>query len=275
MDYIQPSRTFSIAYVVMDSIFVVLFVALLFWRKKRLTAIIALLGGILYFIVDFGIFYAATGSRQIFYHLSSITDSADWTEYGAGGVAGILFWMSMSYGIMDFAFIWLWLSKDEHAMEFTTLIVVNWICCPLISDFINNMQTDYLVIETTRGTMKYHGVMGLIMLAGYLALVIYNFVVKDKSKKAPLVRLFVIGFLAQFLWEFLLLVFGIRSVSYSDDTLRVIMTMLQDSLVETNLGMPGFFLIYRLVSKHWHEDGSKVEPVPVEETNEEPPAIAA
>ncbi len=274
MDYIQPSRTFSIAYVVIDSIFVILFVALLFWKKKRVTAIFALLGGILYFIVDFGIFYAATGSRQIFYHLSSITDSADWTEYGAGGVAGILFWMSMSYGIMDFAFIWLWVSKDKHAMEYTLLIVVNWICCPLIADFINNMQVDYLVIETTRGTMKYHGVMGLIMLVAYLILVIYNLCVKDQSKKAPLVKLFVIGFLAQFLWEFLLLVFGIRSVSYSDDIWRVMMTMIQDSLVETNLGMPSFFFIHMAVSKRWNEDGSLTDSHIIERCVERP-SIAA
>ncbi len=274
MDYIQPSRTFSIAYVVFDSIFVIVFMVLLLWKKKRVTAIFALLGGILYFIVDFGIFYAATGSRQIFCHLSSMTDSSGWTEYGAGGVAGILFWMSMSYGIMDFAFIWLWISKDKHALEYSTLIVVNWICCPLISDFVNNMQTDYLVIETTRGTMKYHGIMGLIMFVGYLILVVYNLCVREKEKRAPIVKLFVIGFLAQFLWEFLLLVFGIRSVSYSDDTLRVVMTMLQDSLVETNLGMPYFFFIEKAVSKRWKEDGSRTKFGIIEKGAAEEPTAA-
>lgn len=64
---------------------------------------------------------------------------------------------------------------------------------------------------------------------------------------------FVIGFMVQFLWEFILFVFNIRSQNYGDDFMRVVSTMLQDSLVETNLGMPYFYLIHKAVSKKFSD----------------------
>jgi hypothetical protein len=86
-----------------------------------------------------------------------------------------------------------------------------------------------------------------------------NIVNKDESKKIPIVRLFIIGFIAQFLWEFLLLVFGIRSQTYDSDLTRSISTLLQDSLVETNLGMPYIYFIHKAVTSRWDDDLKKKE----------------
>lgn len=257
-DYIMPTRNFSLAYVIMDSIFVIAFVVILFATKRKVTAFWALTGGLLYWIVDFGIFYGATHSREIFsYTFNSYASTL--TELGPLGVGGVLFWMSMSYGILDFAFIWLWLSKDKKALEFSTLIVVWWICCPLLADFLNNLIPTMLCFQTQRTTNKYHGIMGLIMLVGYFIVIITNIVNKDESKKIPIVRLFIIGFMAQFLWEFLLLVFGIRSQTYDSDLTRSISTLLQDSLVETNLGMPYIYFIHKAVTSRWDDDLKKKE----------------
>ena len=66
VDFVQPTRNFSLAYIILDSIFIIGFVTLLFIKKKRITALWSLAGGILYFIVDFGIFYGALGSRAIY-----------------------------------------------------------------------------------------------------------------------------------------------------------------------------------------------------------------
>lgn len=262
MDYVQPTRNFSLAYVILDSIFVCAFVFLLFFKKRRVTAYWALAGGVLYFLVDFLLFYLATGSREIFSY--ALDESAKTVLLGPGGTAGILFWMSMSYGILDFAFIWLWLSNDEHRIEYSLLIVVWWICCPLMADFINNLAPSSLAFMTTRGTGKYHGVMGLIMVIGYVLAIVYNLLQKEKDKKVPLVRIFIIGFMAQFLWEAALLVFGVRSQNYGGDSMRQIMTLLQNSLVETNLGMPYIYFIHRFVTARYREDCSKVESLPKE-----------
>lgn len=256
-DYVQPTRNFSLAYILLDSVFVCFFLFLLFFKKKRITACWSLFGGVLYFLVDFLLFYLATGSREIFSYFLNAPESI--TLLGPGQTAGVLFWMSMSYGILDFAFIWLWLSKDEHRMEYSLLIVVWWIACPLMADFVNNLTPDGLAFMTTRGTGKYHGIMGAILIVGYAIAIVYNLVQKDKDKKVPLLRLFIIGFLAQFLWEAALLVFGIRSQNYDGDSVRQIITLLQDSLVETNLGMPYIFFIHRHVTKRYNDDFTKAK----------------
>lgn len=252
-DYVQPTRNFSLAYVILDSIFVIFFVVFLFLRKKYVTGIFSLIGGVLYFLVDFLIFYLATKSRSIFFYSSSIEiQTAD-----AFITAMILLWMSLSYGIMDFAFIWLWLSNDKKALQYSFMIVIWWICCPLIASFINNLSPNMIYIMTTRSTGKYHGVMGIIMVVGYFILLIKDILGKEK---VPIIKLFVIGFMAQFLWEFILFIFNIRSQNYEDDFVRIISTMLQDSLVETNLGMPYLYLINKAVLKKFN-DGDKEEKI--------------
>jgi hypothetical protein len=253
-DYVQPTRTFSVYYIILDSLFIVGFLILLFVQKKRVTALWAIAGGLLYWIVDFGFFYGVSGSRAIYSYLAgNEMELADPAKTGL-----VLFWMSMSYGITDFAFIWLWLSKDRKALEYSLMIVVWWICCPLMAQFLNQFGSNTLYFQTTRSTSKYHGIMGLIMAVGYFIVILLNLFRKDPQKKIPLIRLFVVGFLAQFLWEFILLLMGIRS-SYDEDFPREMRTLFEDSLVETNLGMPYIYFIHKAVTSHFNDDGSKVK----------------
>ena len=79
-------------------------------------------------------------------------------------------------------------------------------------------------------------------------------ILNKKGERIPIVRLFVIGFLVQFLWEASLLVFGIRSQNYGGDFYRQIMTLLQDSLVETNLGLPYIYFIHKAVTDRYNDD---------------------
>ena len=251
VDFVQPTRNFSLAYIILDSIFIIGFVTLLFIKKKRITALWSLAGGILYFIVDFGIFYGALGSRAIYSYTFNAPTNTNLLD--ATGTGLVLLWMSLSYGITNFAFIWLWLSKDKHALEYTALIVIFWICCPLISSFISNLAPNIICFQTTRGTDKYHGVMGLIMLIGYFIVILMN-IFNKKGEKIPIIRLFVIGFLVQFLWEASLLVFCIRSQNYNGDFNRQLMTLLQDSLLETNLGLPYIYFIHKAVTNRYDDD---------------------
>ena len=243
---LDPTRNFSLSYIILDSIFLVFFAVLLLVQKKKMTFLFSLAGGILYFLVDFLIFYLITRSRIIY--INNV-------ETNALNTALILFWMSVSYGFLDFAFIWLWLSKDKNALLYSAIIVIWWICCPLISEFINTFLDQVTAIKTTRTTNKYHGVMGILMVVGYFIIIIMN--LTGKYEKIPVVRLFVIGFMAQFLWEFILFIFGIR---FGDNNIvKIVNTILRDSLVETNLGMPYLYFIHKGLSKKFNEDLSKVK----------------
>lgn len=46
----------------------------------------------------------------------------------------VLFWMSMSYGITNFAFIWTALSKDKYTKYWIFLICMWWMIAPSIAD---------------------------------------------------------------------------------------------------------------------------------------------
>ena len=108
MDQIIAMRDFNLAYIILDSIFLCVFLALLIIKKKYLTLFWVLFGGILYFAVDYGIFHLATHSRSI----------------EGGDMFWVLLWMSLSYGITNFAWIWLALKKDKHLIEWTLLIFI-------------------------------------------------------------------------------------------------------------------------------------------------------
>ena len=102
---ITPTRNFNLLYIILDSIFILFLLIMLVVKKRYFTTLFALFGGVLYFIVDFGYFYLLSHSRQI------MIDDVIQNDLVTGL---ILFWMSMSYGITNFAFIWLCLRKDKH-----------------------------------------------------------------------------------------------------------------------------------------------------------------
>ncbi len=229
-----PARTLNGLYIWLDIAFLLFFLGLLLWQKRILTLLFALFGGVLYFVVDYGIFYRLLGTR--------VVENADpfW----------FLLWLSMSYGITNFAWIWLWIRKDEHLLEWSVLILCWWIACPLLSQ---NFGSGFETIRIYRGTGSYHGVMAGLLFIGYAILCVRNFR-KPKEERVRIWWLLIIGVLVQFGWEFSLLITGIRDAG--------VMPLIVNSLIETNLGIPYIWFIWRAVSRHWQEDGRKIAAEP-------------
>ena len=154
--------------------------------------------GIVYMLVDYGIFHLLLHSRSI-----SEGNSLFW----------VLLWMSMSYGFTNFTWIWLWVSRDEHLFEWSLLILGWWFCCPLITQTFAGEAVP-IVIERTTGA--YHGYMAVILFVGYLGLILYNMYQTDRAKRIRIPWLLAIGILVQFGWKAGLLIGGIRSAGFSD-----------------------------------------------------------
>ncbi len=238
---VVAKRVFSQLYIYLDIVFLVALLFLLFFKKRYLTLLFGLFGGILYMIVDYGIFHLATGSRHII----------------GGDMFWVLLWMSLSYGITNFVLIWTWMGKDRHAVEFTLFIFVWWIAAPILAQsFGGNLPT----VTIWRETNGYHGAMALILFAGYAAAIVYNLCQKDKIKRFPLLRLLAIGIGVQFAWEFALLAGGIRSDGF--DLAQKMHTMIVNSLLETNLGAVPIFAIYIMVTARFTEDLKRRAPAP-------------
>ena len=235
---ITPTRNFNLLYIILDSIFILILLIMLLVKKRYLTTLFALFGGVLYFIVDFGYFYLLSHSRQI------MIDDVIQNDLVTGL---ILFWMSMSYGITNFAFIWLCLRKDKHLKNWLMLIIGWWLMVPLIASLggPNNIQT-------FRTTNQYHSYMAILLVIGYGGLLIYNLL--TKKKQIQLLWLNLIGISVQFSWEFALLIHGIRPMNGNS-----ISTIIVNSLLETNLGMPYIFLIFLCMNRYISEDLKKVK----------------
>ena len=232
-------RQFDPLYIIFDCVFLCLLAGLLIWKKQYAAVIVGGLAGVLYMLVDFGIFHLLCGSRSI-----SPGYSLFW----------VLLWMSMSYGFTNFAWIWLWISKNKDLLEWSILILLWWFCCPLLTQTFGGFWVP-VVIQRTTGS--YHGYMAMLLFAGYLFLLVWNFAHSDKREKMPLLWLLAMGVLVQFGWEAGLLLGGIRSAGF--DFLSSLRTLVIQSLLETNLGMPYIFCIYLWYHSRWNEDLSKRE----------------
>ena len=104
MNEIIARRQFDPMYIWLDTAFLILFAALLLFKKKYATVIGGAIFGAVYFLVDYGMFHLLLGTRSI-----SDGYSLFW----------ILLWMSVSYGFTNFAWIWLWISRDKNLFECT------------------------------------------------------------------------------------------------------------------------------------------------------------
>lgn len=233
---ITPTRNFNLLYIILDTLFILILLGLLVYKKRNLTVLFALFGGILYTLVDFGGFYLLSRSRIVF--INGIQQDALNTFL-------VLFWMSMSYGITNFIFIWVLISKDKLAKYWLFLIIMWWLICPSIASMGGENN-----ITTFRTTTSYHGIMGIILVISYLALIIYILI--SGKEIVNILYLCLIGISVQLSWEFSLLINGIRPLNENS-----LQTLIINSCLETNLGMPAIYLIYHLINKKYNEDGSK------------------
>lgn len=227
-------RQFDPLYIWLDTAFLLLFAVLLLTKKRYATTLFGILGGILYLLVDYGIFHLLLGTRTI-----SDGYSLFW----------VLLWMSMSYGFTNFVWIWLWLSKDRHLMEWSLLIVAWWFCCPLITATFGKSAAP-VVIQRTTGA--YHGYMAILLFAGYLGVILWNLFQQNRTRRISLPWLLAIGVLVQFCWEAALLLGGIRSAGFTNGGDKLL-TLTINSLLETNLGIPYIYAIYIAFSSRFSE----------------------
>lgn len=216
---IVPSRVFSSLYIIIDIVFLIVFSLMLFLSGRRKALAFGLFGGLLYFAVDWGIFSLALGARIV----------------TGAPTAPFLFWLSMSYGLTNFAWIWLMLDRDSARVEWSVLIFFSWIATALLSQ---NFGSSWPVISISRTTASYHGVMALILIAGYMIVISLNIF---RNAGIPVLYLLFIGITVQLGWETALLVTGIRQSGLE--------TLIINSLIETNLGLPYIYFIHKRLSK--------------------------
>lgn len=222
MTELFPNRNLNSLYIILDCIFLVAF-AIYFLKTKRYTAlVIGVLGGLLYFLADYGGFYLLLGTRKV----------------SGANTFWFLLWLSMSYGFTNMSWMYLWFAEKKSRLEISTLIMLWWFCAAIIS---KGAGSAFQQISIERGTGGYHWLMAVFLFVGYAIVIAKNLCAKNENEKWPLLEILAIGILVQFAWEAILLVTGIRSAG--------IRTLIVDSLMETNLGSPFMYFIYLGIEK--------------------------
>jgi hypothetical protein len=226
MDYLV-ARELNGLHIILDVIFLISLSFLVIYLKKYKALFFGIAGALIYFIVDYGIFYLLLQTRVV---------------EGANTFLFLL-WLSISYGFTNFLWIWLFLDRDKHIKEFSLLIVISWFSIALIS---KNFDGYFANISISRGTGSYHGIMAIILLIGYAFVIVKNITSKD-SEKVPVFKLLFVGIIVQFSWEAVLLLSGIRPEGFQP--------LIINSLLETNLGMPYLYFIHKAIT-NYRKNGS-------------------
>lgn len=219
MEY-PVERTLSALYIYLDIPWLVILAAVLLFHRRYLAVIAGLAGGIIYFLVDYGLFFHLLGTRQV----------------AGADPFWFLLWLSLSYGFTNFAWIWLLLDRDGKAVEWSLLVIVGWMAVGLVSQSYGG---GFGEIAIRRGVGSYHGGMALVLAVGYIGLALRN-LRAGPGERVDLLRLLAIGIGVQFSWEAVLLLTGIRPAG--------LLPLALNSLLETNLGLPYLYLIHRRVT---------------------------
>jgi hypothetical protein len=225
---VVATRSFNTLYIWLDLAWLIAFSGLLAGIRRYQALLAGLAGGIIYFLVDYGVFYLVLGTRTV----------------EGGSPFWILLWLSFSYGLTNFAWIWLLLDRDGNGLEWSLLIVAAWMAIALLAA---GFGPSAAAVATSRGTGSYHGIMAALLLAGYAVLVVRNLLLAPGDpRRASLGWLLAIGIGVQLAWEAVLLVSGIRPQGWR--------ALVVNSLVETNLGLPYLYLIHGTLARRFGED---------------------
>jgi len=210
-------RNFDVDYIFFDLLFIIIFLFLLIKNKKKIALFAFFIGGLgINLLVDWGI-WLHTGIREISLPFHFIFST-------------FLFfvWFSLSYGV-EYAYIFIMFQEKNYKLKWkwTAFIFFSWLLVAFLS------QTTPINDSTI--TLVRH-MAGLRILRIAIVLIGYSllFILKYKWKK--ILYLFLVGFLIHFMMEFVLLITNIRPGSF--------WILLENSLIEFNMGVPFFYLFY-------------------------------
>jgi len=208
-------RIFGLDYILFDLAFLAIFLFLLIKLKKKIPLIAFFVGGLLInFFIDWGI-WLHSGVREVMLPANFF-----------GGTILFFVWFSLSYGV-EYAYVFLMFDKNSKKIEWTLFVLMGWILVALLSQLIPINDTS---IVTIRHMSDFRILRIAIVLIGYSLLFLFKY---DWKK---ILYLFSIGFLIHFMMEFSLSITNIRPGSF--------WILLENSLIEFNMGVPFFYLIY-------------------------------
>jgi len=162
-------RSFNVLYIWIDAILLLAFLCILA-RTRRHAAL----------VVDYGFFYALLGTRTVV----------------GMSVLPLEFWLSVSYGITNMAWMWLWFDEPGNRWEWSILFPAGGLTSALGSQGFGGM---FHSVQIARHVSSYHGIMVAFALVGYGWLAMHN--LRQPDERYSIRSALIIGIGIQFTWE--------------------------------------------------------------------------
>jgi len=213
-------RNFGVDYIYFDLIFLIVFIGVLIKYKKKIPLIALLIGGLgINFLIDWGI-WLHTGVRELSLPINSFSN-----------ILLFFLWFSLSYGI-EYAYVFL-MFEGKNKLKWTLFVLIGWLVVAFLSQWIS-------VNDNSITTLRHMSDLRFLRIG--VVIIGYGLLFLSKYHWKKILFLFCIGFLIHFMMEFSLLISGIRPGSS--------LILLENSLIEFNMGVPFFYLIWdRLLKK--------------------------
>jgi hypothetical protein len=218
-------RRFHVDYIYFDCLFLsmwIISVLIYGYRRSKLPAILACVGLVVYYAVDYGIWYCVRGIRKI---------------TGPVHPALLMLWVSATPGIVHPSWVMLMMQGIYHKtmsrkeILFWTCLFITVQATPAFLQTMFHLDDRLITIsrDMSRGS---HVLMVLMFCVGYGILMFCQIPVAD------LVKLFVIGVAVEGLFEYSLWLSGIRSTAFR--------AVIFDSIFEFNCGIALVYIIWSL-----------------------------
>lgn len=224
-------RIFDVDFIYFD-LFLVSIWILLFIKSKHYTAIcMGLLAFVIYFMVDFGIWYSLLGTRHISAPIS------EWL---------FLLYFSFTYGMIQFGYVAVILTPKSNKIAWTLLLYVGWILMAFLS---NEIAWDDRVISISREMENGRWIQVIMTIVGLLLVYVASRYIRFfRNIKWYIVIpiLFGLGMIVHIALELPLIIAGIRPFYWDD--------FLWNAFIEFNSGTGIMYFmfcsIYLLLMRH-------------------------
>jgi hypothetical protein len=137
-----------------------------------------------------------------------------------------MLWFSLAYGV-EYAYTFIMFEEKSKKLFWSLFVLCGWLSVAFLSQIFHLNDA---VIVTLRHMQGLRTLRIFLVIFGYSLLFLYKY---DWKK---ILYLFMVGFLIHFFMEFSLFVSGIRPGNLA--------ILIENSLIEFNMGVPFFYLLY-------------------------------
>ncbi|MFW9960536.1 MAG: hypothetical protein ACFFDV_05930 [Candidatus Thorarchaeota archaeon] len=222
------TRTFDADFMLFDLAFTIIWIIIL-WRRGYVKPLLfGLLGILINFIIDFGVWYSYLGIRTVD-GLPNLISPLSFFVY-----------FSITYGMIQYSYVQVMFARKpqdpyqekKDRVEWSLFLFVGWLLIGFLSNVtpINDLDVTVTRVMTNQRIFEVYAV-----IAEYSLLAILAYMKKFELTPRRILYIFSVGLFVHFSMEFTLLLSGIRGSSLFD--------LLFNSIFEFNMGAPILYLM--------------------------------